>query len=102
MVSTYFDLSANTVEATWLCRCGTRLFSVENRLINIAMPLLKTYTHIYHICLALEIYFQNLMVRHVQFYNAPKKSIFRNHIGNLKKQVTKFIKNHTKYFPRVY
>ena len=102
MVSTYFDLSANTVEATWLCRCGTRLFSVENRLINITMPLLKTYTHIYHICLALENYFQNLMVRHVQFYNAPKKSIFRNHIGNLKKQVTKFIKNHTKYFPRVY
>ena len=52
--------------------------------------------------LALENYFQNLMARHVQFYNAPKKSIFRNHIGNLKKQVTKFIKNHTKNFPRVY
>ena len=52
---------------------------------------------VYHNLLALENYFQNLMARHVQFYNAPKKSIFRNHIGNLKKQVTKFIKNHTKY-----
>ena len=57
----------------------------------------NTYSHIYHNLLALENYFQNLMARHVQFYNAPKKSIFRNHIGNLKKQVTKLIKNHTKY-----
>ena len=86
MVSTYFDLLVNTVEATWLCRCWTRLFSVENRLIDITMPLWNTYSHIYHNSLALENYFQNLMVRHVQFYNTPKKSILRNHnIGNFKK-----------------
>ena len=71
-------------------------FSVENRLIDITMPLLKTYIHIYHISLAIKYYFQNVMVMHVRFYNARKRYIFRNHIGNTKRQVTKFIKNHTK------